>query len=90
MYSPNRNPTEPYYEHPALLRQEVRNKRLVRRPIATLSTLLVVIVASVGLASIAVGPRSVLVVVAGLLMWEGRKVPDDGTKPYDRLYWNIW
>jgi hypothetical protein len=32
-----------------------------------------------------VGILGVLVVV-GLLMWEGGKVPDDGTKPYDRLY----
>ncbi len=60
MYSPNRNPTELYYEsrdeRDALLRQEARNKRLARRPLATLSTMLVVIVASVGLVAIVVGP----------------------------------
>ena len=60
MNSPNRNPTERYYEsyneRQALLRQEARNRRLVRRPLATLSTLLVVIVVFVGLASIVVGP----------------------------------
>ena len=59
MYSPNRNPTELYYEshneRDALLRQEARNKRL-GRPLATLSTMLVVIVVFVGLASIVVGP----------------------------------
>ena len=59
MYSPNRNPTELYYEshneRDALLRQEARNKRL-GRPLATLSTMLVVLVAFVGLASIVVGP----------------------------------
>ena len=31
MYSPNRNPTELYYERDALLRQEARNSRLARR-----------------------------------------------------------
>lgn len=60
MYSPNRNPTELYYEshneRDALLRQEARNKRLARRPLATLSTMLVVIVVFVDLASIVVGP----------------------------------
>ena len=59
MYSPYRNPTELYYEshneRDALLRQEARNKRL-GRPLATLSTMLVVIVVFVGLASIVVGP----------------------------------
>jgi hypothetical protein len=110
MYSPNRNPTELYYEshneRDALLRQEARNKRL-GRPLATLSTMLVVIVVFVGLASIVVGPGGaidyvgtylapvmgiigVLVVLAGLSMWEGGKVSDDGTKPFDRLYWDTW
>ena len=56
MYSPNRNPTELYYERHALLRQEALNKRLVRRPLAVLSTMLVVIIVLVGLASIVVGP----------------------------------
>jgi hypothetical protein len=60
MYSPHRNPTELYYEshneRDTLLRQEALNKRLVRRPLATLSTMLVVIVVFVGLASIVVGP----------------------------------
>jgi hypothetical protein len=60
MYSPHRNPTELYYEshneRDALLRQEARNKCLERRPLATLSTMLVVIVVFVGLASIVVGP----------------------------------
>ena len=108
MYSPNRYPTELYYERDALLRQEARNKRPVRRPLATLSTMLVVIVAFVGLASITVGPGraiewvgtylapvmvgilGVLAVVAGLSMLEGGKDPDDGTKPFDRLYWDTW
>jgi hypothetical protein len=106
MYSPNRNPTELYYERDALLRQEVRNKRL-GRPLATLSTMLVVIVAFVGLAAIVVGPGraidwvgthllpvtgtlGVLVVVVGLSMLEGGRVPDDGTKLFDRLYWHLW
>jgi branched-subunit amino acid permease len=106
MYSPNRYPTELYYERDALLRQEACNKRL-GRPLATLSTMLVVIVLFVGLASIAVGPGraidyvgaylapvvgilGVLVVVVGLLMWEGGKAPNDRTKPFDRLYWNFW
>jgi hypothetical protein len=106
MYAPNRNPTKLYYERDALLRQEVRNKRLVR-PLAALSTMLVVIVAFVGLASITVGPGraiewvgtylvhvvgilGVLAVVAGLSMWEGGKDPDDGTKPFDRHYWDTW
>ena len=60
MYSPHRNPTELYYEshneRDALLRQEARNKCLERRPLATLCTMLVVIVVFVGLASIVVGP----------------------------------
>ena len=56
MYLTNWNPTEVYYERDALLRQEALNKRLVRRPLATLSTILMVLVAFVGLASIAVGP----------------------------------
>ena len=56
MYSPNRNPTELYYERDALLRQEARTKRLLRRPLATLSTMLVVLVVFVDLASIVVGP----------------------------------
>ena len=60
MYSPSRNPTELYYtnrhERDALLREKARNKRLVRRPLAKLSTILVVLAAFVGLASIAVGP----------------------------------
>jgi len=56
MYSPNRNTTELYYERDALLRQEARHKHQGRRPLATLSTLLVVIVVFVGLASIGVGP----------------------------------
>jgi uncharacterized membrane protein len=55
VYSPNRNPTELYYKRDALLRQEACNKRL-GRPLATLSTMLVVIVLFVGLASIVVGP----------------------------------
>ena len=63
MYSPNRNPTELYderrNERGALLRQEARNKRLAR-PLATLSTTLVVFVVFVGLASIAVGPGRVI------------------------------
>lgn len=109
MYSPNRNPTELYHESHneryALLRQEARNKRLVRLPLATPSTMLVVLVVLVGLAAIVVGPgRAIdfigthlvhvlgifgaLAVVVGLLM-EGGKVPDDGTKPYDRFYWHI-
>ena len=58
MYSPNRNPTELYYESHneryALLRQEARNKRLAR-PLAALSTMLVAIVMFVGLAAIVVG-----------------------------------
>ena len=56
MYSPNRNPTELYYERDALLRQEARNKYQAFRPLATLSTVLVVIVVLVGLAAIVVGP----------------------------------
>ena len=60
MYAPHRNPTEPCYEshneRDALLRQEARNKRLTRRPLAPLSTMLVVIIAFVGLSSIVVGP----------------------------------
>ncbi len=107
MYSPNRNPPELYYERDALLRQEACNKRSVRRPLAKLSTSLVVVVVFVGLASIAVGPGraidwvgahfgpvvgmlGVLAVVVGLSMWEGGRVPDAGTKPYDRLYWKVW
>jgi hypothetical protein len=107
MYSPNRNSTELYYERDALLRQEARNKRLTRRPLATLSTTLVILAVVVGLASIVVGPSSaidyvgthllpvvsilgVLAVVVGLSMWKGEKVPDDGTKPYDKLYWGTW
>ncbi len=107
MYSPTRNPTELYYERYVLLRQEARNKRLVRRRLATLSTMLVVIVVLVGLAAIVVGPGraidyigtylvpvvwilGVLVVVVGLLMLEGGQVSDDGMKPYDRHYWDIW
>jgi hypothetical protein len=107
MYASNRNPSELYYERDALLRQEARNKRPVRRPLAALSTMLVVIVAFVGLASITVGPGraiewvgtylvyvvgilGVLAVVAGLSMLEGGKDPDDGTKPFDRLYWDTW
>lgn len=109
MYSPNRNPTELYHESHneryALLRQEARNKRLVRLPLATPSTMLVVLVVLVGLAAIVVEPgRAIdfigthlvhvlsifgaLAVVVGLLMESG-KVPDDGTKPYDRFYWHI-
>jgi hypothetical protein len=105
MYSPNRNPTELYHERDALLRQEARNKRLAHRPLAPLSTILVVIVVFVGLASIVVGPGraigyigtylapvmgiiGVLVVLAGLLIMEGGKVSDEGTKPFDRLYWD--
>ncbi len=106
MYSPNRNPTEMYSERDALLRQEARNKRLTHRPLATLSTMLVVIVVFVGLAAILVGPGraiewvgtylhpalgilAVLAVVTGISMLEGGKVPDDGTKPFDRLYWHL-
>jgi hypothetical protein len=60
MYSPNRNPTELYYESHderyALLRQEASNKRLARRPLATLFTMLVVLVVCVGLAAVVVMP----------------------------------
>ena len=106
MYPPNQNPTELYYERQALLRQEARNKRLARRPLEVLSTMLVVLDAFVSLASILVGPGraiewvgtylvqvveilGLLIVVIGLSMWEGRKIPDDGTKPLDRLNWDI-
>ena len=60
MYSPNQNSTELYYERDALLRQEVRNKRLTRRPLATLSATLVILAVVVGLASIVVGPSSAI------------------------------
>ena len=60
MYSPNRNPTELYYERDALLRQEARNKRLTRRPLATLFTTLVILAVVVGLAAIVVGPSSAI------------------------------
>ena len=61
MYSPNRNPTELYYERQALLRQEARNKRLARGTLTALSTtMLVVFVAFVGLATIVVGPGRVI------------------------------
>ena len=108
MYSPNRNPTELYHESHneryALLRQEGRNRRLAL-PLATLSTMLVVIVVFVGLAAIVVGPGKaidwvgthlfpVLGILGSLvivigLLIEGGKFPDDGTKPYDRSYWHI-
>jgi hypothetical protein len=111
VYSPNRNPTELYYEgrdeRDALLRQEAARNRRLARPLATLSTVLVVLVTFVGLAAIAVGPGraidyigsnltpvawilGVLVVLVGLLMLEGGKVPDDGTKPFDSDYWHLW
>ncbi len=102
MYSPN--PTELYHERHALLRQEARNRRLAL-PLATSSTMLMVLVVLVGLAAIVVGPGraidfidSHLVSVLGLLgtlvvvaglLIEGGKVPGDGTKPYDRSCWHI-
>ena len=43
MYSPNRNPTELFYERQALLRQEAHNKRLARGTLTALyATMLVV------------------------------------------------
>ncbi|MDP9410862.1 MAG: hypothetical protein M3P70_10240 [Actinomycetota bacterium] len=100
MYSPNRNPTELYHEslneRYALLRQEARNRRLAL-PLATPSTMLVVIVVFVGLAAIVVGPGKAIdfigthlvhvlsifgsLVVVVGLLMEGGKVPDDGTEP---------
>jgi len=74
MYSPHRNPTELYYEshneRDTLLRQEALNKRLVRRPLATLSTMLVVIVVFVGLASIVVGPGRAIDYIGTYLLSE--------------------
>lgn len=67
MYSPNRNPTEPYYQRHALLRQEARNERLARRSLVALSTVLVGIVAFVGLAAILVGPGRAIVWVGTYL-----------------------
>lgn len=74
MYAPHRNPTELYYEshneRDALLRQEARNKRLTLHPLAPLSTMLVVIIAFVGLASIVVGPGRAIDYIGTYLLSE--------------------
>ncbi len=74
-----------------------------RRPLAALSTMLVILSVCVVLAAI-VGPGraidwvgtyltpvrilGLMVGVIGLLVWEGRKASDDG-KGYIRFYWHF-